>query len=302
MNKSIVPPALVEASSHQKRGSDATATTASSSGTNTMEDFWNVDLSDLMHLSGSKPNLPPFQRSASCGDDCPSPVRGIPAKRGVQRSKSSTEAPVHLRSALKGASTQRARAMGKRNEDAPIRLPARGRDRNLSSIRIPGLSRSKTRSNSRPRTPSDDDDCNTLKRTVSFDKVQIREFQQVLGDNPCDQGPSLALGWQYREKKGMDLEKYESKRNCNGSVLSLLVGSGSSKRRDSSLLSPRARAEKALEWGFTREEINENAFQSQLVQQQRKKSYKEARKMAEDGARFDPKAFMQAARAAHGYA
>lgn len=46
---------------------------------------------------------------------------------------------------------------------------------------------------------------------VSFANVQIRVFQQVLGDHPCcTAGPPVSLGWDYTESPAMSVEGYEA--------------------------------------------------------------------------------------------
>lgn len=112
------------------------------------------------------------------------------------------------------------------------------------------------------------------KRSVSFDKVQIREFQQILGDHPCpDDGPSLALGWNYNEKKQVKLDKYEAKRNGIGSYFGVNGSSKKTSKRRS--LSPCARKDIALEWGYTREQIAENRKQNIKTNLQRRRTVME---------------------------
>lgn len=46
--------------------------------------------------------------------------------------------------------------------------------------------------------------------TVSFQSVDVREYQQTLGDNPsCTYGPPVSLDWSYTEASSMNLEDYE---------------------------------------------------------------------------------------------
>lgn len=53
----------------------------------------------------------------------------------------------------------------------------------------------------------EDDTCINLK-TVSFDTVQIRRFNQILGDQPGCDFP-LSLGWLYTDEVPRDLETYD---------------------------------------------------------------------------------------------
>lgn len=50
-----------------------------------------------------------------------------------------------------------------------------------------------------------------IKRSVSFSKLQIREFLSVeLSDNPsCSAGPPIQLGWEYEDLTDIDVDHYE---------------------------------------------------------------------------------------------
>jgi hypothetical protein len=61
-----------------------------------------------------------------------------------------------------------------------------------------------------PRERSDDD---SLKRSVSFSNLQIREYDVALSDHPsCSFGPPVQLSWDYREKLVVPVESYEEAR------------------------------------------------------------------------------------------
>ena len=128
------------------------------------------------------------------------------------------------------------------------------------------------------------------KRSVSFDKVKIREFQQILGDAPSrDDGPSLALGWNYHQKKDTKVDKFEAKRT---SMFSL----GGRRKTSLRSLSPKERIEKACKLGFSLEEIQSNRMQNIMIQEQRKRS-------ASDDERpevLDPVTLIRKAQKAHG--
>jgi len=55
-------------------------------------------------------------------------------------------------------------------------------------------------------------------RSVSFDKVEIREYSVTVGDNPCcSNGPPMTLGWTYytgnEETHHLPLDQYEQYRD-----------------------------------------------------------------------------------------
>jgi hypothetical protein len=49
------------------------------------------------------------------------------------------------------------------------------------------------------------------KRRVSFDRIQIRNYDTVLGDNPCTfNGPPISLDWEYNEQEPVLVHDYET--------------------------------------------------------------------------------------------
>jgi hypothetical protein len=60
------------------------------------------------------------------------------------------------------------------------------------------------------QTNSDTGSSSSLKRTVSFSSLEVREFSIALSDHPsCSYGPPIQLGWDYRQKKAVQVEDYE---------------------------------------------------------------------------------------------
>lgn len=52
--------------------------------------------------------------------------------------------------------------------------------------------------------------------TVQFDKITVREYGIVLGDNPaCRSGPSVSIGWEYNEFPEIRVDDFESIREGN---------------------------------------------------------------------------------------
>lgn len=127
------------------------------------------------------------------------------------------------------------------------------------------------------------------RRSVSFDTVQIRVFERVLTENPSLQGgPSLGLGWNYKEKKAVPLEKFETKR----------ASSWTSRRRSSRdlLMSPEQRERMARKHGFSKVEIEKNARRIERIVRQRDEA---SSKNIVDY--LDPVATLQQARRLHGF-
>lgn len=51
-------------------------------------------------------------------------------------------------------------------------------------------------------------------RRVSFAALQIREYNQVLGDHPCcSSGPPISLGWDHVNTRRVDINEYERTRS-----------------------------------------------------------------------------------------
>lgn len=53
-----------------------------------------------------------------------------------------------------------------------------------------------------------------MKRSVSFSRLNVRQYERVLGDNPsCSSGPSVSIGWKYKDDISMDIDTYELRRS-----------------------------------------------------------------------------------------
>jgi hypothetical protein len=58
------------------------------------------------------------------------------------------------------------------------------------------------------------DSTSSLKRNVSFSSLEVREYNIALSDHPsCSYGPPIQLGWDYRQKKAVQVEDYEETRS-----------------------------------------------------------------------------------------
>ena len=48
---------------------------------------------------------------------------------------------------------------------------------------------------------------------MSFSRLSVRHYERVLGDNPsCSSGPSISIGWKFKEALTMDIDAYEFRR------------------------------------------------------------------------------------------
>ena len=83
------------------------------------------------------------------------------------------------------------------------------------------------------------------KRTVSFDFVKIRSYQQTMGDNPAvSYGPPISLDWDFEEHDCVDVDVYERTRGLHRRGMRQMVLSYYQRK---SFL--------AREYGFTEEEL-----------------------------------------------
>ena len=52
-----------------------------------------------------------------------------------------------------------------------------------------------------------------IQKSVSFDQIHIRQYQQDIGDNPsCSSGPPVAINWDYSDMRSIDVAEYEETR------------------------------------------------------------------------------------------
>eukprot|EP00592_Proboscia_alata_P004448 CAMPEP_0194377292 /NCGR_PEP_ID=MMETSP0174-20130528/30211_1 /TAXON_ID=216777 /ORGANISM="Proboscia alata, Strain PI-D3" /LENGTH=179 /DNA_ID=CAMNT_0039158545 /DNA_START=36 /DNA_END=575 /DNA_ORIENTATION=- len=110
-------------------------------------------------------------------------------------------------------------------------------------------------------TPLDSEDSSISGNSVEFNKLEIREYARVLGDNPaCSSGPPVSLGWEHSpEDIEVSIDEYE-KRNPY-------------KRLPKELLLPRTTREQMLrDGGFTRSDVVRATKCATLLKKSRKKS------------------------------
>lgn len=100
----------------------------------------------------------------------------------------------------------------------------------------------------------------TMRPTVSFSKLDIREYGIALSDHPsCSSGPPIQLGWDYSETKELKLEEYEKIRS-----------SSRSEKREDMLLSYDTRDYLLREYaGCSRDEIQRSIQEVERVKRDR---------------------------------
>mmetsp|Transcript_14900 Transcript_14900/g.24417 ORF Transcript_14900/g.24417 Transcript_14900/m.24417 type:complete len:161 (+) Transcript_14900:235-717(+) len=79
----------------------------------------------------------------------------------------------------------------------------------------PILQHSKNKSMSQPK----------VRRRTSFTTIEIREYEQCLGDCPATQaGAPIQLSWNYEEKQSISLDEYEEARKPRRRRSELILG------------------------------------------------------------------------------
>jgi hypothetical protein len=96
-----------------------------------------------------------------------------------------------------------------RANSMPARLPRKSSLKRISSIHSTTSNNSGTpdtttsSANNNHKSPA-------VKRTVSFGKLETREYSIALSDHPsCSYGPPISLGWDFCDKESMTLDDYE---------------------------------------------------------------------------------------------
>mmetsp|Transcript_24057 Transcript_24057/g.70947 ORF Transcript_24057/g.70947 Transcript_24057/m.70947 type:complete len:205 (-) Transcript_24057:32-646(-) len=84
---------------------------------------------------------------------------------------------------------------------------------------------------------------NTEIKSVGFSSIEIREYDQIIGDQTDLIGPPLSIGWIYSQRQPMPLFKYEENRPPRRPQMEILI-------------TPTGRRQMLMNnWGYTSEEI-----------------------------------------------
>jgi len=71
---------------------------------------------------------------------------------------------------------------------------------------------------------SQDESYGGMKRTVSFGKLQTREYNIALSDHPaCSFGAPVGLGWVFKDKPALAVDDYENKRSPRRSMEQMVL-------------------------------------------------------------------------------
>ena len=113
-------------------------------------------------------------------------------------------------------------------------------------------------------SPPNENNPNGMKRRISFDHVEIREYNRILCDNPATTvGPPVGLGWKYSEEDTItiDLDKYES------------IQSDARRNKRQLVIPSEVRQEMLLEEGYSRWEIASTVREIRKIRERRNISY-----------------------------
>lgn len=101
-----------------------------------------------------------------------------------------------------------------------------------------------------------------MRKKVTFDAIEIREHDMVLGDNPsCSRGPPVSMKWEHKAEFRMSLDEFE-------------VGREGQRRNHQQLVLPRMDREKMLrENGVSRGEMDEVVKENVMIKDDNRRSY-----------------------------
>ena len=127
-----------------------------------------------------------------------------------------------------------------------------------------GCSDSKTPGESQEQFSSSSCCSSSSRKSVRFEKVEIREYNIVLGDNPsCSNGPPVSLGWYYDkdQQQQMPLDTYEQKRD------------GYRRASHEMKVPGYMRHDILREWDVPNREIMKAQIQCEIIQKQRSRTF-----------------------------
>lgn len=109
----------------------------------------------------------------------------------------------------------------------------------------------------------------SVKKSISFSTVEIREYNIVIGDNPSvSRGAPVGLGWKYVSSSPINVDEYEFTRMSEGRLVT------SCGARAGLMLTHLRRRSLLRYAGFTEEEIKEAAAEARRIKAQRRSTIK----------------------------
>lgn len=103
-------------------------------------------------------------------------------------------------------------------------------------------------------------------KSVSFSTVEVREYDQVVGDHTDLIGPPLSIGWKYRKYLSMPLSEYEENKPPQRAQMEFLI-------------TPTGRRQILIKnWGYTSQELSD--VEKNLAKRRESEEKGERRKMS----------------------
>ena len=100
---------------------------------------------------------------------------------------------------------------------------------------------------------------NANRSMVKFGMVEVRQYERVLSDTPCQLGPSIGIGWLYDEAQRISVEDWEKNRG--------------DPRKPPQMLIPRCEREKILrELGYARKDLATSTRNNTRIRNQRRQT------------------------------
>ena len=86
------------------------------------------------------------------------------------------------------------------------------------------LSRSSSNNNSTPPQGAHNAAAEAPRRSIQFYAVEIREYEQTVGDNPSvSYGPPVSLDWNYAARQAVELDAYEANRGRRRTLRQMML-------------------------------------------------------------------------------
>mmetsp|Transcript_8881 Transcript_8881/g.20550 ORF Transcript_8881/g.20550 Transcript_8881/m.20550 type:complete len:248 (-) Transcript_8881:101-844(-) len=114
----------------------------------------------------------------------------------------------------------------KRSVSANFDYPVLTTKKSWRQLAPPDMDEIRSQASSRSLCPDNSEEMSQPKRKVSvtFKDIEIREYNQTVGDHPnVSYGPPISLDWDYEEKGTVDLDAYEEGRGNRRSLREMML-------------------------------------------------------------------------------